>query len=85
MDDRNGFPSSLCEEGDGENLVCADEHNHCPRVRMENNGIMDFFPSCPREVKGSAGGVCMWARTDSPATHHYLAITTQLTSEALMW
>ena len=32
-------------------------------------------------VKESTGGVCMWARTDSLATHHYSVIITQLTTE----
>ena len=32
-------------------------------------------------VKESTGGVCVWARTNSPATHHYPTITAQLTSE----
>ena len=38
------------------------------------------FPAHVR-VNESVGGVCMWARTDSPATPHCPAITTQLTSK----
>ena len=36
------------------------------------------------EDEESAGGVGMWARTDSPATHHFPTITAQLTSGILM-
>ena len=38
------------------------------------------FPTHVR-VKESAGGVCVWERTDSPTTHHYPAITSQLTTD----
>ena len=77
-------PALCVRKNDGENPWREDEQNYRPCVRMENNGRMGSFPSFPREVKGSASGVCMWARIDSPATHHCPTITSQLTSEVLM-
>jgi len=43
--------------------------------RMEEwgNGVVCPLAHVKRE---SAGGVCMWARADSPATHHCPTITT---------
>ena len=41
--------------------------------REWNNG--EFSSSAQREVR-FAGGVCMWARTNNPATNHFPAINT---------
>ena len=47
----------------------------CPCSRGENGVMGVVVSSCLREGQ-SAGGVCMWARTNSPATLHCPAITT---------
>ena len=40
--------------------------------RVEMMGVVIYFAQC--EVRFT-GGVCVWARTDNPATLHSLAIT----------
>ena len=60
-----------------------EEKNNCPYVRIGKDARMGVVPSLPAHVRvnKSVGGVCMWARTDSPTTHHFPAINSQLTSE----
>ena len=60
-----------------------EEKNDRLCVRMGKNARMGSPLSLLAHVRVNKyfGGVCVWERTDSPATHHYPAITAQLTTE----
>ena len=54
---------------------------HEEKKRLSLHEDRKKFKNSHVRVKESAGGVCVWERTDSPATHHCSAITAQLTTK----